>query len=384
MQLPDSYEALYEQAKRTGATDLRAAVEQLRRLVDRLLNLPERVLDRKPNLRDLRGRVADDYLLFLRWAGQNDEALAEVERLSQAMPERAAFWTLERALNLIDSGKVSEGLDVLRALLLQRSADEYYVRYVLARELWAAGEYAEATELAKVLAQDARDDTKRVIALSLLMSIAMEVNDPRAVVSYAQKIKEQTDHVPFAACEWLAGRGHWDDLEELLKRVKQRFMQRFFRGEICRARGDEAGAKALWAPLLDEERSGDVDVHSYVAVRVLTQQADEGLEDVLKTILAEQPVDSVLSLALIAALVQMGRVDEAVAKVQAYLDRMRLFRPYWKRLPYSYWLRLRRYPMPAEAVEVLRPYFVTEQAANAQRRHGGTRLAPPTMSAIMG
>jgi len=363
VELPDSYEALYDQAKRTAITDLGAAVEQFRRLVDRLLSLPPRILDRKPNLRDLLNRAADDYLVLLRWTGQNEEALAEVERLSQAMPQQAEVWTLERALNLIDSGRVSEGLDMLRALLLQHPANEYYVRSVLARELWGAGEYAEATELAKVLLQKAPDDHERLAALVLLMSIAMEAGDPKGVVSYAEKIKEQTGHVPFGACEWLAGRGRWDDLEELLKRVRDRFVQRVFRGEICRARGDDAGARALWEPLLDEERSGDADVYSYVAVRLLTQQADEALEDWVKSALAEQPGDPVLALALVATLAQMGRVDEAVATVQDHLDASRVIRPHWNCLPYSYWLRIRRYPMPDEAVEALRPYFVTEQAA---------------------
>ncbi|MGB9593633.1 MAG: tetratricopeptide repeat protein [Anaerolineae bacterium] len=363
MELPDSYEALYEQAERTAITDLLAAAEQFRRLVDRLLSLPPRILDRKPNLRDLLNRAADDYLVLLRWTGQNEKALAEVERLSQALPQQAEFWTRERALNLIDSGRVSEGLDLLRALLLQHPADEYYVRDVLARALWGVGEYAEATELARMQFQDASDEDERLAALALLISIAMEEGDPKGVVSYAQKINEQTGHVPFWACEWLAGRGRWDDLEELLKRVSGRFVRRVFRGEIRRARGDEAGARAQWEPLLDEERSGDADLYSYVAVRLLTQQADEALEYLVKSALAEQPEDPVLALALVAALAQMGRVDEAVAAVQDYLDAGRPILPYRNRLPYSHWLRLRRYPMPDEAVEALRPYFVTEQTA---------------------
>ncbi len=363
MQLPESYEALYEQARRTATTDRHAAIEQFRRLVDRLLSLPEHLLARKPDLRDLRDSAADDYLILLRWTGRNEEALAEAERFSQAIPQRADVWALERAMDLIDSGKVSEGLDTLRALLLQYPNDAYYFRGFLARELWAAGEYAEATELAKVLAQDARDDTKRVVALSLLMDIAMEADDPKAVGSYAHKIKEQTDRVPFAACEWLAGRGYWDDLEKLLKRARERFVQRVFRGEMCRAQGDEAGAKAQWAPLLDEERGGDADLYSYAAVRLLTQQADDEVTGLLQSALVEEPTDLALLLALVAALAQMGRVDEAIATVQDYLNLRRLIRPYWKRLPYSYWLRLRRYPMPDEAVEALRPHFVTEQAA---------------------
>ncbi|GAB4409030.1 MAG: hypothetical protein Kow00123_22260 [Anaerolineales bacterium] len=363
MQLPESYEALYEQARRTAATDCHAAIEQFRRLVDRLLSLPEHLLARKPDLRDLRDSAADDYLILLRWTGRNEEALAEAERFSQAIPQRADVWALERAMDLIDSGKVSEGLDTLRALLLQYPNDAYYFRGFLARELWGVGEYAEAAELARMQVRDASDDDERLTALVLLMNIAMEADDPKAVGSYAHKIKEQTGQLPFAACEWLAGRGYWDDLEKLLKRAGERFVQRVFRGEMCRAQGDEAGARALWEPLLDEESIGDVDTFAYVAARLLMQRADEDLADIVRAGPLEQSNESVWVLALVAALAQMGRVDEAIATVQDYLNLRRLVRPYWKRLPYSFWLRLRRYPMPDEAVEALRPYFVTEQAA---------------------
>lgn len=58
------------------------------------------------------------------------------------------------------------------------------------------------------------------------------------------------------------------------------------------------------------------------------------------------------------------KIDEAVKAIRGYQQFTRWARPYCRILPYSYWLRLRRYPMPDEAVEALRPYFVTEEAAS--------------------
>ncbi len=192
---------MYEQAKKAAPNDRSAGAEQLRRRVDRLMSLPARVPDRKPDLRELLTYAADDCLALRRWAGRNEQALAE--------------------------------------------------------------------------------------------------------------------------------------------------------GEIRGARGHEAG---------DSE---DVDLYTFVAARLLAGQANEDVENVVRGILRDVPADSSALLALIAALAQMGRIDEAPNTIQDYMNTGRLVRRHWKRLPHSFWLRVGRYPMPDEAVDTLRPYFVPEQAAPA-------------------
>lgn len=359
MELPDSYEAMYQRAKETAVRDRNAGIEQFQRLVNRLLSLPARVLDRRPDLRELLEDVADDYLVLLRWAGRNEEALAEIDRLSRALPEQGQLWLIERALNLIDSGRVGDGLDVLQALLLQRPPNERAIRKVLANELLGTGQYAEAMNLAKVVLRDTTYDDDRADVLALLVRVAIEADDRAEVVRYTRKLRKELGTIPYFILEWLAVCGHWEELGRLLDSNPEPDVRQVFRGEMCRALGDEAGVRALWDPLFESE---DVELYAFVAVRLLTGQADDDVERELRHIVAAKPEDSTALLALVAALAQMGRIEEAVREIVDFLEVGRLARPRWKRLPHSYWLRLRRYPMPAEAVEALRPYFVTERA----------------------
>ncbi len=364
MELPESYEALYRRASEAVARgDLDEAITRMKRLADRLMSLPPHILERKEDLRDLLDDAVNDYLVFLRWDGRHEEALAEIERLEPRLPRLRASFATERALNTIDRGNVSEGLDMLRALIVQNARTEREIRRLLALELWGAGQYAEAKQIAAGLLRDALDNQEAMLALDILLDIAIDANDLKGVMRCPAEIEKRSYETHYRLYEWLAGRRYWAELERQLRGLTSYDARQLFLAEIRRARGDEDGARKMWQAILDEADEGDDPYAAVCAALFLGQPSEETAGD-LRDVLEHTPADSSALLALVAALVQMGRIDEAVKAIQWYQQFTRLARPYYRILPYSYWLRLRRYPMPDEAVEVLRPYFVTEETAS--------------------
>lgn len=363
MELPDSYEAIHKRAvEMINPRDLSPSIAEFKRLVERLLSLPPKVRERKPSLNTLLESAAVEYVALLRWAGRNAEALDAIRRFREHLPRIEPDWIREEALNRIDSGDVSAGLDALRALLLKHP--DRSVREALAYELLGAGEYAEALQVATPLLPGENVEAHGA-ALALLLGIAVEKDDRKAVARYTEELGRLGTPTPLRVCEWLAACGYWDDLEPLLKGVQDPHIKQVYRGERRRAQGKEAEARKMWESVRNagEEDDAKVDLYAYVRASLMLNQADEEVMRYIRTTFEERLTDSTVLLALLAALAQTGRIEEAPQAIRQYTEPGRLTRPYWKRLPYSYWLRLRCHPMPDDAVEALRPYFLTEPAS---------------------
>jgi len=362
LELPDSYEAIHERAvEAVNPRDPSPSIAEFKRLVERLLSLPPKVREWKPSLNTLLELAAIEYVVLLRWAGRNAEALDAIRRFRERLPRIEPDWIREEALNRIDSGDVSAGLDALRALLLKHP--DRSVREVLAYELLGAGEYAEAMQVATPLLPG-ENLQAHGSALSLLLTIAVEKDDRKAVMRYTDELGRLGNPPPFRVCEWLAARGYWDDLEPLLKGVQDEYVKQVYRGERRRAQGKEAEARKMWESVRSagDQYDAKVDLYAYVRASLMLNQADDEVLGYVTGAFEERLTDSTALLALLAALAQTGRIEEAPQAIRQHTEPSRLIRPYWKRLPYSYWLRLRCYPMPDDAVEALRPYFVTEPA----------------------
>lgn len=369
MEVQNSYNDLYLRAE--AAITLRKREEAtvlLRRLLDRLLSLPAHILERKPDLQKLLAYAAREYVAMLRWGGQNEEALAAIDHFHTILPNTEPAWTLERALNRIDSGRASEGLDLLRALVLHPRRTSWTLRTALARELMGAGQYEEAERIGTRLLRDAPDDASFRMALRLLLDNAIQMGNAQAVIRYAETIAKRADILPVQAYEWLAGRGYWDQLErQIEKGLCPDGMERVFGGEIRRARGDESGARKIWQSIFDsvEDDVGRAGNYAHISAELLLGRASQDTVNKVLAVSALMPEDSVSLLMFVAALVQMGRIEDALTRIREYIQLSRLFRPFYRVLPHSHWLRLRRYPVPNEAVDALRPYFAAEQAKGA-------------------
>ncbi len=367
MKLPDSYEDLFSQAME--AFELRRREEAaalLKRLVDRLQSLPAHILDRKPELREMLMRSAGRYVAVLRWSGKSEEALAAAESFAATLPTLRNVWSMERALNLIDSGRADEGLDILRALVAQDSGGaNWEIRGILMTELGAVGLYEEAERIGEMMLRDARDDDSRIKAYVWILENAMESGNIKAVIRCTDAIAKQGRLARMDTYEWLAGSGRWEELErQMAKGHLFDLTRRVFIGEIQRARGDETGARETWQSILQEgEEEEDVDVsYARASAELLLGQASQETADALLAVVGEVPADSTALLMFVAASAQLGHVEDALTAIQQYMELSRLFRPFYRVLPHSYWVRLRRYPMPDEAVEALRPYFAAGPA----------------------
>lgn len=366
MKLPDSYEDLFSQAME--AFELRRREEAaalLKRLVGRLQSLPAHILERKPELREMLMRSAGRYVAVLRWSGQNEEALAAIESFGATYPDMKHVWTVERALNLIDSGRADEGLDLLRALVAQDSGGaNWEIRGILMTELGAVGLYEEAERVGETALRNLPDDKSRMEAFAWILENAIESGNVKAAIRCTDAIAKQRRLARMDTYEWLAGSGRWEELErQIAKGHLFDLTRRVFIGEIQRARGDETGARETWQSILQEvEEEEDVVSYARASAELLLGQASKETADALLAVLDKVPADSTALLMFVAASAQLGRIEDARAAIQQYMELSRLFRPYYRVLPRSYWVRLRRYPMPDEAVETLRPYFATGPA----------------------
>jgi len=362
VQLPDSYDAMYKKAMEAiGEGDRSAAIAQFQRLVDRLLSLSPQLRERRQDLRDLLLESSMRLINLLRWDGQSEAALAQIQRTREAVPPFSHLWNVEEALNIIDLGQVSKGLDMLRAATLQRPPeDKSHILRLLGRELWGAGLIEEADAALHSAFQAAEDAEDAAVTAVLLLRLTTECHDPDAMIAWWQEAVEKSENkIPmFPLYERLSACGYRDRLEKLIASEKNRWMRRVFQGELARAAGDEERATQIWQSILDDHEKVDdeASVYAMLSALLFLSKPDEvvatvsGLED-------DTSADSADFAFRIVALAQAGLADSAKSALQKGLKNSRLIRPRMDVYPRSYWQRLMRFPMPDDARETLRPFF---------------------------
>jgi tetratricopeptide (TPR) repeat protein len=373
VQLPDSYEALHQRAvESVNGDDLGPAIQQFQRLTERLLALSPQVRERKLVLQEILEDSAMRWVTALRWSGKSEDALAQVHRLREALPMMERAWQIEEALNRIDLGEVSVGLDQLRAVLMQMKEGRNAVRMLLANELLSAGLDDEAETVVTGALRSAESDEERVEALSFLMEMETGRDRPDAMVAYWRQAEKRLDErYVNPIYERLSAGGHWEQLEALLAEEKNGLMRRLFQGEIARNKGDEAQARELWQSIADagEKVKTEADAYAWITAKILL---GHGL-DVLSLAAGRYQNslnESSALLALVAAQAQADRLDEAKQILERSLRMTHILRPKWQTYPLSYWLRLLRYPLTDQARETLVPYFRTGE--NTEEANGET------------
>ena len=363
MQLPDSYEAMYKKAIDTLAKgDRSAGIAQFQRLADRLLSLSPQLRERREDLRNLLLESSMRLISLLRWDGQSEAALAHIQRMREALPPYSNLWSVEEALNTIDIGQVNKGLDMLRALTMQRPPeDKSHILRLLGRELSGAGLTEEADAALHSAFQAAEDDEDAAVTAMLLLRLTTECNDPDAMIAWWQEAvrKSGSKIAMYPLYERLSACGHRDRLENLLEGEKNRWVRRVFQGELARAKGDEEHATEIWQSIVDDREKVEDDAGVYAMLSALLFLGKP--EEVVKMTLlsgSEISIEAADFMFLIVSLAQMGNLDEAKKQIQQGLASTRLIRPRMEALPRSHWLRVQRFPMSDEAREALRPFFV--------------------------
>jgi len=361
VRLSNSYEAMFERAMdAVDVSNLGPAIEQFEYLTNRLLSLSPSVRERKPQLQQILTQSAVRWLTFLRWEGRNEDTLALLPRLREALPGWSSVWEMEEALNRIDSGEVNKGLDILRAVRMRSTESVYTATISLARELLGAALYDEAETLAEAALRAADDAHDELEAALLLMEIATERNDPDGIEAHWRTALSKLDAPPYfyPLLERLSALGHWERVEALVKEETNPWVRWLFQGKIARAKGDEAEALAQWQAILDSDEDAEDEngLYAFMCATLLLQQPEYVL-GIVREDYEDKPKDTPLVI-FVAAAAQMGKLDEAKEGLQHGLNYSRLTRPKRDRFPLHYWLRLQEFPLPDETREALRPFFV--------------------------
>ena len=172
MPTPDDYTALYAQARRSyHAGDSQSAIKQYSQLVSDLSESSAAGVAGQPAPRDLLANAANDLAGILRWEKRYDEALLQVERLTDLFPERSpALRTLAANLK-IEGGRQEEGIQELGALA-QSDPENIWGWITLGTAYLWTGQYEEAeTELLQASRMEGADHADRALALKYLFDL---------------------------------------------------------------------------------------------------------------------------------------------------------------------------------------------------------------------
>jgi predicted Zn-dependent protease len=359
MQLPDSYEAMLDRAiDSIDVRDTTPAIQQFERLTNRLLSLSPALRARQPSRQNILVEAAGRWMVLLRWDGQTQEALKQIQRLRQAIPEMGTLLELEEALDLIDAGQANKGLDILRANLMRDTAHRQQARVALARELWGTGSAEEAEILLNSALKSAYDIGEAAEAADVLIYIEAERNDPDAILATWRQLASKGSERPewTLVYELLAALHAWDHLAEALQGEKDRPLRQVFEAEATRTRGERTKAEETWRSALAGASESGIAGYVQSAALVMLGEPEEAIPSLMYTYL-HQPMLTNLLLLLVAALAETGHMDDARQFLQTGLKNTRSLRPRWDAFPRPYWLLLRRFPLDDSVFEALKPYF---------------------------
>jgi tetratricopeptide (TPR) repeat protein len=362
--LQGSYEDLYSRAlEAVDPANPDEAIAQFRRLFDRLSGLSPELRAKGAGLNQVMISAGDRLADLLRWKGDFADSQEVLDRLETLAPELKDEVDVERAFILIDSGKVEQGLDLLRGQVMQRPRSGS-VRLVLGQELFAAGQLQEAERTLKRIAQD---KTTREVALQanqLLVEVYLAMGDlhnAQAALNRAAAIDANARDRISSIYDWLLHKKDYAALEEMLKEDGVPMRAGLYLGRIAAAQGDLEEAKKRWTRAADKQPEKTwASLFAFTEVLMHLGRNEDALS-ILATAMSEGVADLTSLVASAIALTLTGHVDRAAQGIATTAASMVQFRPRKTVLPEEYWWLVEQYVTDEGQRAILRRYFDVPQ-----------------------
>ena len=364
VELPDSYESIYQRAMVQMATGNTAeAIESLQRIINRLCRLRPETLKRKANLQDTLDAATEAAFEFLRWEQQYDQAvsLAEsvLDRFSDPdmMRRRIASLTIEQ-------GKVEEGLSQMRQIAEDKQDFASWIDLGAEYRVLKQVDQAEACyKSALRQAQSNQDAAMANVALFSVYQEADRVDDALDAWDMAIVLNPELADGAYQAYGWLIRRGDLDRAQKYFSRERRPIRRSFYEGLIEWQKGNKDAARQTWQGLLntkDKVEDPDLATWAEAALRVdEPKRVDERLTELDAN--SQVIPAGLITLHGIAKLMQ-NEVQEAREQFERVVDRLRRAWPSRSNIPTDRWDLLTVLIADRKRQESVKDYFDTGES----------------------
>jgi tetratricopeptide (TPR) repeat protein len=249
MQIPDSYEDLFDQARRAranGQADL--AIELYSRIVDRLSEVLTRLPSPGEQLQDYLITAADELQLVLDWEGDHTRACALCRRLAELDPHNRSFWQRRAAIEHVYAGEIEGGLAELRRLV-EEEPDEFWHPLELASCLLDLGRLDEAEVYLAEAERRARDREEKGLACWTRSRLLRE-RGQYLEAAHAWEAACKHDRLFRQGAETIYRMfleiGDYDNAMLYLNLEENPLLAGYYRGLLAHLQGDKVRAEKAW------------------------------------------------------------------------------------------------------------------------------------------
>jgi tetratricopeptide (TPR) repeat protein len=366
VELPDSYESIYQRAMVQMASGNTAeAIQSLKRIINRLCRLRPETLKRKTNLQSTLNAASNAAFEFLRWEKQYDEAIAIAESVLDCLSDPDV--TRRRIASLlIEKGEVEEGLSRLKEIA--ETAQDLASWADLGAEYRALERYdqAEVSYRSALRRAKSNEDAAMVsVALFSVYQDAGRVEDALDAWDMAVVLNPDLVDGVFQAYSWLIRRGDLDLGRKYLDRERHPVRRRFYKGLLDWQAGNEDAARREWQDVLgmdvDLENPG---LAAWVEAALRLGEPARVEERLAEWSSGGQALPaSVVAMHGIAKLM-MGQVEQAVDIFEQVIARMRRAWPSRDKMPADRWALLTALVPDVAIQERVKGYFDTRESKN--------------------
>lgn len=359
VELPDSYESIYQRAMVQMATGNTAeAIELLQRIINRLRRLRPETLKRRSNLQQTLDAACEAAFEFLRWERQYDQAIAIAEGVLDRLPDPDMSRRRIASL-MIEKGEVEEGLTRLREIA---EANQDFASWAdLGAEYRVLKQYDQAEMCYRSALRQAQSNEEASLANVALFSVyqdADRVDDALDAWDMAVVLDPELADGVFQAYGWLIRRGELDLARKYLDRERHPVRRSFYEGLLNWQTGNQDAARQRWRGVLDM----DVDVEDTglaawieAALRLgEPARADDRLAELASG--NEAIPAGVVALHGIAKLM-LGDVEQATERFEQVVARLRRGWPSRDKIPVDRWALLTSLVPDAGVQESVKRYF---------------------------
>lgn len=363
VELPDSYESIYQRAMVQMATgNTSEAIESLQRILNRLCRLRPETLKRKANLQDTLDAASEAAFEFLRWEQRYDQAISVaesvLERLSNPnrMRRRIASLTIEK-------GEVEEGLSRMRAIA---EANQDFDSWTdLGAEYRVLKQYTQAEQCYRSALRQAKSNQDAAMANVALFSVyqdANRVDDALDAWDMAVVLNPELADGVFQTYGWLIRRGDLDLAQKYLDRERRPIRRRFYEGLLDWQKGNEDTARRAWQGILDTDGEiEDADLTAWVEAALRLDEPARADDRLTQLASSNQAIPAGLITMHGIAKLMLGQVQEATEQLELVVARLRHAWPSRNKIPADRWSLLTSLISDRERQESVKGYFDTAE-----------------------
>lgn len=360
--LSGSYESILQQARAAyRAGDVESAIELYHRLTTRLSSLSQRVFDRRPELEGLHLQVSVELAKLLALEGRFAEAMEDLERAIDSLPDATHILRREIAILLNTKGEAEKGLAELQALAEERS-DSVWSWIVLGSEARLEGQFVESeAALARALDVAERDGDPEIVAEAqyhrfMLMRDMKRPDEAIAAWEAAASADADVKDTVHEVYEFLTEAGRYTEALRYVARDENGLRAGLQRGLVAELTGDRRQARQEWQAVaqLDPEEY-DSGHEAWVEAVLRLGNPDPALE-ALQELLRHYASPRLLVLSGIGWAMR-GDGELASGLFQRAINLLRRMRPPQQKLDSADWRLLDSLVDDEELQTAVKPYF---------------------------